>query len=124
MEKWRSALKLYCRLMARGVADLEMQEEPTVAAGDSVTIEYGSQSFVGTVHRVSTFQGRGPDVRIVGGSGQLGTQLQPRQFVTPTAQNVVDAALREATEQLEATTLLNVPVRVLGAFNPNLGART
>lgn len=74
-------------------ADIETVNAPAVAAGDHVTLVLGSQAFVGTVHRAVAFEGRGHDVRIVGGLGGLSTLLTPAQFYRPTVRNVLDAAL-------------------------------
>lgn len=85
------------------IADVEVQNVPAVADGNLVSLVFGSQTFVGTVHRVTAFEGRGPDVRIVGGRGGLSTLLSPAQFYQPSARNVVDAALTAASETLSST---------------------
>lgn len=105
-------------------SDVETPHIPSVAVGDPVTLALGSQSFVGTVHRVSTSEGNGFDVRIVGGKNGLSRVLSAAQFVKPTAKNVLDAALTEAAEVLSAlsdmtslATLLDFwerPARTLG----------
>jgi hypothetical protein len=83
-------------------ADVETQGVPTVAAGAAVALVFGSQTFLGTVHRVTTLEARGCNVRIVGGHGGLSTLLQPAQFFQPTARNVLDAALLAAGESLSS----------------------
>lgn len=81
-------------------ADIETLNAPSVSAGDAVTLMLGSQSFVGTVHRMTRFEGRGFDVRIVGGRGGLSSILPAAQFFQPTLRNVVDVALATAGEAL------------------------
>lgn len=84
-------------------ADVETLNAPSVAAGASVTLVLGSQSFVGTAHRVTRFEGRGFDVRIVGGRGWLSFLLPAAQFYQPTIRNVLDSALAAAGEALSST---------------------
>lgn len=94
-------------------ADIETPNAPTVAAGDHVTLVLGSQSFVGTVHRSVAFEGRGPDVRIVGGRGGLSTLLTPAQFYRPTVRNVLDAALAAVGETLASSSDLTAIAKPL-----------
>jgi hypothetical protein len=84
-------------------ADIETLNAPSVSAGDAVTLVLGSQSFVGTVHRVTRFEGRGFDVRIVGGCGGLSLLLPAAQFFQPTIRNVLDSALAASEEALSST---------------------
>lgn len=81
-------------------ADVETVSTPTVAAGDSISLVFGSQTFTGTVHRVTRFEGRGFNVRIVGGRGGLSSILPVAQFLEPTLRNVADVALATAGEAL------------------------
>lgn len=84
-------------------ADLEHINDPTVAAGDAVSLIFGSQTFVGTVVRLQSNQAPGFDTRIVGGADGLSTLLDPAQFRSPTARNVIDAAMMAGGETLSAT---------------------
>lgn len=69
---------------------------PVVGAAAVVTLE--SQTFVGTVVRVSSLGDMSWDTLVVGGAGRLGALLAPTQFVGPTVGLVLDRALLEAGE--------------------------
>lgn len=103
-------------LQGAWVADVEHIEAPTVAVGDEVTLTLGSQSWVGTVYRVDPGEGRRWDTRIVGGGGGLSTVLAPRQYRSPPASLVVQDALVEAGEAVEAATLARLATSVQPAW--------
>ena len=103
-------------LQGAWVADVEHIEAPTVAVGDEVTLTLGSQSWVGTVYRVDPGEGRRWDTRIVGGGGGLSTVLAPRQYRSPPASLVVQDALVEAGEVVDAGTLARLATSVQPAW--------
>lgn len=85
-------------------ADVEhIDAVPTAAVGSSVSLTFGSQTFVGTVVRVQSNQAPGYDTRIVGGAGRLSAVLRVAQFKSPNLQNVLDVAIRDGRETLSST---------------------
>lgn len=93
--------RLHLRLPLRGawVADcLHVSPGDVPAAGAAAVITLGSQTFVGTVVRVSQLEDLGWDCQIVGGAGRLSTLLPVRQYVGPAAQLVLAEALSDAGE--------------------------
>jgi hypothetical protein len=96
-----SATITLCRRGA-WTADIETASTQTLITGSRATLVFGSQTFVGTVHRFTSFGGRGVDVRIIGGNGGISTLLMPAQFYQPTARNVLGAALASAGETLSS----------------------
>lgn len=85
------------------VADVGHVDELGAADGESCTLVFGSQSFVGTVFRTLSNENTTIDTRIVGGAGKLGFMLPVAQYKDPTAYNVIERAISEAGEALSST---------------------
>jgi hypothetical protein len=83
-------------------ADVETLNYPQLSTGQPATLVFGSQSFVGTIHRLTMFEGDGPNVRVVGGKGGLSWLLDPAQFYQPSVRNILDSVLITAGESLSA----------------------
>lgn len=110
----RAVLRL--PLVGAWVADVEHLDPPSVAVGESVTLVIGSQSWVGTVVRAETAQGRTWDTRVVGGAGGLGQTLTPKQYRSPPASLVAADLLSEVGESLAAASSLTLVSVLLRAW--------
>lgn len=111
-------------LVGAWVADVEHMTEPEVGVGDAVSLVFGGQTFVGTVHRVQSGFGSGYDARIVGGSGGLSTVLDPEQYMSPTVGQVLRDAVSDAGETLSGTIsadTLATPLRAWARRSQTLG---
>lgn len=83
-------------------ADVEVDDETTLAVGDSVTLEDNGLSWKGTVTRTG-INGARRHARIVGGKRKLATELSPKSYVGTTARAIVADIVSAAGETLDRT---------------------
>lgn len=107
-------LRLRLPLYGAWVADCSHADPSTTpVAGARVSLTFGSQTFLGTVVRVSDLEDLSWDTLVIGGAGGLSTVLPVAQFVSPTVSIVLGDALFTAGEVLSPTvdaTLLATPL--------------
>ena len=109
-----SALRIYLHLQGAWTAEaVHADPSKTPTPGTAVTLKFGTQSFVGTVTRVSDLGDLSWDTLIVGGAGGLSGLLAPDQYVDLDVDLALTHALLGTGEGISSSVapdILNYPL--------------